>query len=138
MAQTTPAAELPAELPGPADPADYIAAGEGPLHAPLWIDAPSPPLRVSGVLLHPATARAAAANAALVEGHRLAYASLYTLCREAPLAVAEAVPDPVVLRCPECPVAADGDLWRERLLVGGGGLLVGLVAGVLLALAVGG
>jgi len=94
-------------------------------------------LRFKGVLLHAATARACAANAALVEGHRLAYASLYTLCRDAPLAVAEAVPDPVTLRCPECQVAG-GDLWRERLLVGGGGLLVGLVAGVLLALAVGG
>ncbi len=116
--------------------ADYVAAGEGPVWDPIWLDA-GEELHPAGVLIHPAAARACASNTQRVVVAGELYAKLRDHCRQAVLAVPDAVPDPVVLRCPECPVAG-GDLWRERLLVGGGGLLVGLVGGVLLALAVGG
>ena len=124
------------ELPGPAVAADYVAPEDGPIWDPVYL-VPGACDHAGGVLLHPAYARACAANVRRVEGHRVAYARLLDGCQVATAKVAEAVPDPVVLRCPECP-AAGGAVWRERLLVGGGGLLVGLVGGVLLALAVGG
>ena len=117
--------------------ADYIAEGEGPLYDPLPVAPGDTRLGLEGVLLHNARARVCASNTQRVVVAGELYAKLRDHCRQAVLAVPDAVPDPVVLRCPECPVAG-GDLWRERLLVGGGGLLVGLVGGVLLALAVGG
>ena len=132
-----PPPKAPEEIPGPADPMAQVAPGEPPLWAPLGLQA-GDCLHPGGVLLHPAGHRAC-----LLDGHNLAQARgilarQRAACSRSLAAVVEAVPDPVVLRCPDCPDADGGAVWRERLLVGGGGLLVGLVGGVLLALAVGG
>ena len=123
------------ELPGPAVAADYVAPEDGPIWDPVYL-VPGACDHAGGVLLHPAYARACAANVRRVEGHRVAYARLLDGCRVATAKVAEAVPDPVVLRCPECEADVVG--WRERLLWGGGGLLGGVVVGVLLVVVAGG
>jgi len=123
--------ELPPALRGPAYAAEYVAADDAPLFDPLEMEAG--PLHPEGALLHPAWLRAGAANIWLVERHRLSYGRLYARCLLAPARVAEAVPDPVTQRCPDC---SEGEAlaWRGRLLWGGGGLAVGIVAGVAWAL----
>jgi len=126
--------KAPEEIPGPADPLTLVAPGEPPLWAPLGLKA-GDPLHPGGVLLHPAGHRSC-----LLDAHNLGKAQgIYTRqlqrCRAAILAVPEAVPDPVVLRCPEC--EADPVARRERLLWGGGGLLGGVVVGVLLVVVAG-
>jgi hypothetical protein len=114
------------ELPGPAVAADYVAPEDGPIWDPVYLAAGACD-HPAGVLLHPAYARACAANVRRVEGHRVAYARLLDGCQVATAKVAEAVPDPVVLRCPEC----EAMTWKDRGVwagVGGGAVLLGWVA----------
>lgn len=125
----------PDGLPPLARPSLLKRPEEPPLWDPMHIG-PGEQLHPGGWLLHPAYYRVAASNAYRLEVSQGLYSGLRERCMSALAKLPEAVPDPVVVRCPEC--EAQPLDWPGRLLWGGGGLLVGIVGGVLLALAVGG
>lgn len=127
--------EAPEILPGHAVAADYVSPADGPIWDPIYL-VPGVCDHPGGVLIHEAYARACAANVRLVDSHRVAYRTLLDGCKAATVAVAEAVPDPVVMQCPGCEV--DEIDWSARLLWGGGGILAGAVVGLLVAVSVGG
>lgn len=98
-----------APLPGPASALEFVVSGEPALWDPLYL-LPKDPQHPGGVLLHPAYARAAAANVWRVARGRVAYARLLDRCKLLPAEVASAVPDPVTL-----PAPARVSPWPDRL-----------------------